>query len=249
MELTVEQFGDLPDFMKEQFEEVEGKYLSVESLKLQKVKSTADNLDKELKLVRGEFSTLKESFGVEQQRKADEIKAARDAALEEATSKGESAKIKELYEQKMLDLEQRSYERGKLEASNEFKQQSLVSEAAAIRGKLAAKLGLDEDSQAAIEMLLSNMLKPSDDGIGFFDATGSALSISDVNQFEAEVIKKSPMFKRLIKPDVIVSGAGLASGGATVNVGAKLNRSTMSAEEKHEYVKEHGQQAFLKLPK
>jgi hypothetical protein len=249
MELTVEQFGDLPDFMKEQFEEVEGKYLSIDSLKLQKVKSTADNLDKELKLVRGEFSTLKESFTQEQQRKADEIKAARDSALEEATSKGESAKIKELYEQKMADLEQRSYERGKLEASNEFKQQSLASEAAAIRGKLAAKLGRDEDSQSAIEMLLSNMLKPSDGSIGFFDAKGSALSIDDINQFETDVIKKSPMFKHLIKPDVIVSGAGLANGGAAVNAGTKLNRSTMSAEQKYEYIKEYDQQAFLKLPK
>lgn len=226
MKLTVEQFGDLPDFMKEQFEEVEGKYLSIDSLKLQKVKSTADNLDKELKAVRGEFSTLKESFTQEQQRKADEIKAARDAALEEATSKGESAKIKELYEQKMADLEQRSYERGKLEASNEFKQQSLASEAAAIRGRLAAKLGMDEDSQEAIEQLLEKMIKPSDDGIEFFDVKGSALSIVDINQFETEVIKKSPMFKRLIKPDTVVSGGGLAGGGSGSAVTKPLSKMT-----------------------
>ena len=190
-------------------------------MKLATVKNTADNLDRELKGIRGEFSQLKETFTAEQQRKADEIKAARDEALEEATSKGEAAKIKELYEQKMADLELRSYERGKSEAAQEFKSQSLASEAKSMRSSLAAKLARDEDSQAAIEMLLVNMIKPDENEIGLFDASGSALSITDLKVFEDEVIKKSPIFKHLIKPDHAVSGGGLASGGTVGSVGVK----------------------------
>jgi len=113
----------------------------------------------------------------------------------------------------MADLELRSYERGKSEAAQEFKSQSLASEAKNMRSSLAAKLARDEDSQAAIEMLLVNMIKPSENEIGLFDSSGSAVSIKDLKQFEDEVIKKSPVFKHLIKPDHTVSGGGLASGG------------------------------------
>ena len=232
MELTAEQFQEVPEFLRENFEEKDGKYFSIESLKLAAVKNTANNLDSELKSIRGEFSQLKETFTAEQQRKADEIKAARDEALEEATSKGEAAKIKELYEQKMADLELRSYERGKSEAAQEFKVEQLDSQAKSMRSSLAAKLARDEDSQAAIEMLLNNMIKPSENEIGLFDSSGSAVSIKDLKQFEDEVIKKSPLFKHLIKPDHVVNGGGLASGGNQSFSSTPTNTAAEAAKKK-----------------
>lgn len=249
MDLTIEQFSGLPEFLKEQYQESDGVYKSVDSMKFATVKQTADKLDKELKAARGEFATLKETFDTEQLAKAEQLKLAKDKALEDATGKGEVSKIHELYEQKMADLEKRSYEKGKLEASGEYKAQSLAKDALSLRTNIAAKYALDDDCQSAMSMLLSGMIKAGDDSVGFYDAAGSALSITDSAEFEREIIKKSPMFKRLMKPEHTVNGGGMAGGGSSTQAAVKLSRSTMTATQKHEYAKEHGQQAFLKLPK
>lgn len=213
MILDDDKFNELPEWLKDKYEKTDEGYQSIDSIKLAKVKSTADNLDSELKGFKSKFDELNDKFTQSEQAKADEIKRARDEALDEATTKGESDKIKEIYEQKMQDLEQRSYERGKSEAAQEFKSQSLQKDAESMRAKLAAELARDSDSQATIEMLLGNMIKPSEDGVTFFDAQGGALSINDINVYKADVLKKSPMFKHLIKADHKVEGAGNANGG------------------------------------
>ncbi len=213
MILDDDKFNELPEWLKDKYEKTDEGYQSIDSIKLAKVKSTADNLDSELKGFKSKFDELSDKFTQTEQAKADEIKRARDEALEEATTKGESDKIKEIYEQKMRDLEQRSYERGKSEAAQEFKSQSLQKDAESMRAKLAAELAVDSDSQAALEILLGNMIKPSEDGVTFFDAQGGALSINDINVYKTDVLKKSPMFKHLIKADHKVEGAGNANGG------------------------------------
>ena len=232
MDLTIEQFSGLPEGLQDQFQEVDGVYKSIDSMKLATVKQTADKLDKELKAARGEFATLKETFDAEQLAKAEQLKIAKDKALEDATGKGEVSKIHELYEQKMADLEKRSYEKGKLEAAGEYKSQSLAKDAFSLRTNLAAKLARDEDSQAAISMLLAGMIKAGDEGVGFYDAAGSALSVKDISEFENEVIKKSSIFKHLIKPDHQVGGAGMASGGSNSASKEKENAQAVEAKKK-----------------
>ena len=230
MILDDDKFNELPEWLKDKYEKTDEGYQSIDSIKLAKVKSTADNLDSELKGFKSKFDELNDKFTQSEQAKADEIKRARDEALDEATTKGESDKIKEIYEQKMADLEQRSYERGKSEAAQEFKSQSLQKDAESMRAKLAAELAVDSDSQAALEMLLGNMIKPSDDGVTFFDAQGGALSINDINVYKTDVLKKSPMLKHLIKTDHKVEGAGNANGGAAGGSGSndkpKLSNAT-----------------------
>ena len=230
MDLTIEQFSGLPEGLQDQFQEVDGVYKSIDSMKLATVKQTADKLDKELKAARGEFATLKETFDTEQLAKAEQLKLAKDKALEDATGKGEVSKIHELYEQKMADLEKRSYEKGKLEASGEFKAQSLAKDALSLRTNIAAKYALDDECQSAMLMLLAGMVKVGDEGVGFYDAAGSALSITDPAEFEREVIKKSPMFKRLMKPEHTVIGGGMAGGGS--NSAAKEKENAKAAEAK-----------------
>lgn len=214
MELTSEQFSELPEFMKTQFEEFEGKYLSVDSLKLQKVKSTADTLDARAKEFETKYKNLETQLSEFEKNKALELQKARDEALEQALTKQETDEVKKIYQQKMDDLEARSFERGKMEAMQEFKAQSLSKDAEVLRKSIAADIAHDDSSRSALELLLASMIKPSDDSIGFFDAQGSALSVKDSKEFVSEVIKKNPIFKHLIKPDIVVSGAGLAGGGA-----------------------------------
>lgn len=209
-----DKFNELPEWLKDQYEKTDDGYQSVDSLKLAKVKGTADNLDTELKGIKSQYEELNAKLTDAEQRKANEIKEAREKALEEATGKGEIDQVKELYAQKMADLEERSLKRGREEAMKEFKSESLNKDAQNMRAKLAAELARDEDSQVAIEMLLNAMIKPSDDGIEFYDTKGGALSINDVNVYKNDVLKKSPFFKHLIKADHVVSGAGNASGGA-----------------------------------
>lgn len=209
-----DKFNELPEWLKEQYEKTDDGYQSVDSLKLAKVKGTADNLDTELKGIKSQYAELNEKLTSAEQRKADEIKEAREKALEEATSKGETDQIKDLYAQKMADLEERSLARGREEAMKEFKSESLSKDAQNMRAKLAAELARDEDSQSAIEILLGNMIKPSDDGIEFYDTQGGALSINDVNVYKSDVLKKSPLFRHLIKADHKVEGAGNVNGGA-----------------------------------
>lgn len=209
-----DKFNELPEWLKDQYEKTDEGYQSVDSLKLAKVKGTADNLDTELKGIKSQYEELNAKLTDAEQRKANEIKEAREKALEEATGKGEIDQVKELYAQKMADLEERSLKRGREEAMKEFKSESLNKDAQNMRAKLAAELARDEDSQVAIEMLLNAMIKPSDDGIEFYDTKGGALSINDVNVYKNDVLKKSPLFKHLIKADHVVSGAGKANGGA-----------------------------------
>ena len=42
---------------------------------------------------------------------------------------------------------------------------------------------------------------------------------------------------------------GTGAGGHKSNSGGSLKRSEMSASDKADYIRKHGQQAFLKLPK
>lgn len=230
MILDDDKFNELPEWLKENYEKTDEGYQSIDSIKLAKVKGTADNLDKELKGIRGEFGALQDTFTQAEKQKALDIQAAREKALEEATSKGETEQVKELYAQKMADLESRSIAKGREDALKEFKAESLNKDAQNMRSKLAAELARDEDSQVAIEMLLNAMIKPSEDGIEFYDAKGGALSINDINVYKNDVLKKSPFFKHLIKPDHVVEGAGNASGGAaggsSNNGKPKLNKTT-----------------------
>lgn len=232
MDLDKEKYDDLPEFLKGEFEEVDGVYKSKDSLKLAQVKQTANELDSKAKQFESKYSELETRLNEYEQNKQEEIQRARNEALEQATSKGESDEIRRIYEEKMQDLEQRSYERGKQEAAQEFKKQSVTKDSESLRSKLAAELARDEDSQAAIEALLGGMIKPTDDGVGFFDAKGGALSIDDVNAYKEEVLKKSPLFKHLIKADHVVSGAGNASGGAA-SQNPNVNKNPKAEEAKN----------------
>jgi hypothetical protein len=96
----------------------------------------------------------------------------------------------------------------------------------------------DEDGKYAVRIL-------DDDSEVRFNSRGEYMTINDY----VEELRSDDVFGRAFMVDV-KSGSGSKPNGSSGSAGKKqiLNRSQMSYKDKAEYVKEHGQEAFLKLP-
>lgn len=223
MQITEEQFNEVPEFMKDQFEKQEdGTYANVDSLKVASLKGSLDGLDAKLKAKDGEFSQLSEKLNTIEQSKADEIKAATEKALSEAESKGDVAKIKAHFEQEMADLEKRVAERTREEVKGEYSAKQAADKAVSLRKLIAKDLAKDAKSEAAIEFMLQSMLKPNEmNEISLYDAQGSATSVKgDDIEAAKKAISDMPQFAWLVdgssmlptKQSGIANGAGNPSG-------------------------------------
>lgn len=219
MEITQEQFEQVPEFLKSQYEKQEsGAYVSVEGLKVASLKSSLDGLDGKLKTRDTEFNQLNERLTTFEQTKADEIKAATEKALAEAETKGDVDAIKSHYEQQMADLEKRVAERTRGEVENEFTAKQVADKAANLRKLIAKDLAKDADAEASIEFMLGSLLKPNESNeISLYDMTGSATSVKgdDLEAVKAE-LKKIGQFKHLIDGSSLLptKNNGIANGGS-----------------------------------
>lgn len=122
-----------------------------------------------------------------------------------------------------------------------------------------ADIGGREDANGAnaYSILLSEIAKSSafdENGNVFFKATdGTTLRNNDGTPMSLKdrynSIRESEEFGFLFKTKRTKSGSGMnpANGKATAQSG--LTRSSMSHSEKAVYIKQHGQEAYLKLPK
>jgi len=97
-DLTKEQYEQLPDFVRDDYTEVDGVY---KHAGMMKVKGTLNDLDSRLKSKDTEFNELSERLNQFEQQKAQEIEQARKDALEQAKSKGEVESIEQLYQEQM----------------------------------------------------------------------------------------------------------------------------------------------------
>lgn len=164
--------------------------------------------------------------------KARELEEAQ-AAIEEARAK-EKGEFKELWERE---------QKAKAEIAEKY--DSLIKriqqkevEGAAL--SIASELTRDTKRAELLRKEISQFARYTDDGVKF-EMGGVEVDRAKVM---AHITDNYPF---------LVDGSGATGGGATgANKGggaAILNRSKMTAEEKAAYVKEHGQAAFLKLPK
>jgi hypothetical protein len=225
MPLTQEQFEQLPDFVKGDYVEKDGAFVPAASVEVEQLtgkvtalKSSLDGLDSKLK--------------AQSQAEAEKIEAARQAALEEARTKGDVKAIEERYQQQMADLEKRVAEKTREEVTKELTSKQAEQQASAQADKLGAMLGVDKESGEALADLIRHRVKvdPETGKRIYHDAKGSALSVDD-NGF-IEELKKEARFKRLIKADVPTTGGGNANGNGGNGGGAPDANSRADAAKK-----------------
>ena len=217
VDLTKEQFEQLPDFIQGDYEQVGDVYKHAGMIK---VKQTADNLDGKLKETNQRLTEFEKT-------QAAAIEKARTDALEEARSKGDVKAIEERYQQQMDDLEKRVRQEAYDQAKSEIKGEQAKKDASAIADKIGLSIGVDEDAGYAIADLIRARVEidPDTNKETYFDAKGSALSV-DRNGFIAE-LKKEARFKRLIKGTTATNGGGGANGsGGGSAVNRKFNEMT-----------------------
>lgn len=227
-DLTKEDYEALPEAAKEDYTQVGDVYKHAGVLKL---KSSLNDLDEKYKSAEKLAQELQDKFTQQEQLEADKIAQAREEALKNADTKGETDKIHELYAQKMADLEKRSKEAGRQEAEKEFTVKQLDTKVESIKSNIAAEWARDKESQRALELVLGTMVKRGDGKIEFFDDQGRALSVEDQKAFVEDVVKQSPMFKHLIKGETPTNSPGFANG-AGVNNGRTVVTNAKAEEAK-----------------
>ena len=100
-DLTQEQYEQLPEFIRDDYKEVDGVY---KHAGLVKVKQTANDLDTQLKASKKSNDELNEQMSAFEQQKKDDIEAATALALKNAQTDKDVEKIELIHEQKMNDL-------------------------------------------------------------------------------------------------------------------------------------------------
>ena len=214
MALNKEIYDTLPDAVKADYVEHEGAYVPAATLEVNQLTSKVTALKGSLDSLDGK---LKEQAKAE----AEKIEAARQAALEEARTKGDVKAIEERYQQQMKDLEERTAERVRGEVTKEFTQKQAEQKAASIAESIGLAHGVDKDAGEAVADLIRSRVKvdPETGKEIYHDAKGSALSV-DKEGF-IETLKKEPRFKHLLKA-AATTGGGFANGsnGGSASTGA-----------------------------
>ncbi len=163
---------------------------------------------------------------------------AKRQALEAAQTEAEEARAKEkgefksLYEKTLAELEKER------QAAQEYRQQVTRSTLEGEAGKIAAELSRDTARAALLSEQAQKLLKPTDEGLQY--------EIGGVQVDRAKALDHL----RASFP-FLVDGSQASGGGATGGNGGAVSqkRSAMSAAEKAAFIAEHGQAAYLKLPK
>lgn len=216
-DLTKEQYEQLPDFARGDYQEVDGVFKHAGVLKL---KGSLNELDSKYKAQLSEVNERLNGFETEKQHA---IEAARAKALEEAKSKGDVEAIEKRYQEQMEDLKRRVAEDTRLEVSKEYEFKSAQSRAQAeIADIVAALKPVDEEAAELLKLAISKSQQVTDDGkIIYLNSDGSASSL-DKKGFATELVNGGK-FKHLRQAVQHTTGAGLANGSlggsAPVSVG------------------------------
>lgn len=191
----------------------------------------------------GELKEFKSKFdGVD----VDSILSlAHKAKEDEITKKIAEGKFDEVLAQK-TDLMRSDYE----QKLNEQTSRAQTLESKVLNGFIAvaaAQAGVQPEAIDLVNMLASSQFK--------LDANGDPVAVNA----QGEVINgkdgKTPLsvadwLASLRESKPLLWGTPQGSGAQGSKGGSQnVNRSSMSADEKAKYIKEHGQQAFLNLPK
>lgn len=207
-ELTKEQYEQLPDFVRDDYTEVDGVY---KHAGMMKVKGTLNDLDSRLKSKDTEFNELSERLNNFEQQKAQEIEQARADALEQAKSKGEVESIEQLYQEQMADLEKRTEQRVRSEVEQEYTLKEVNNKAQIELTELVHGLKPKDDfAKRLIQDHLKNRQKVEDGKIIYLNEDGSASSLDKAGLLKE--LQESPMFKPLTSYTPPSLGGGNMNG-------------------------------------
>lgn len=165
----------------------------------------------------------------ERQKRREIEEAQAEAERKRAEEQGQ---FQDLYKQTQAELEKER------QAAAEYRQKIARATLEGEAGKIAAELSRDTARAALLAEQAAKFIKPTDDGLKF--------EIGGVQVDRAKALDHL----RASFP-FLVDGSQASGGGATGGNGGAVSqkRSAMSAAEVSAYVAEHGQAAFLKLPK
>lgn len=207
-DLTKEQYEQLPDFVRDDYTEVDGVY---KHAGMMKVKGTLNDLDSRLKSKDTEFNALNERLTQFEQTKAQEIEQARAEALEQAKSKGEVESIEQLYQEQMADLEKRTEQRVRSEVEQEYTLKEVNNKAQLELSDLVHGLKpKDGFAKRLIQDHLKNRQKVEDGKIIYLNEDGSASSLDKAGLLKE--LQESPMFKSLTSYTPPSQGGGNMNG-------------------------------------
>ena len=207
-DLTKEQYEQLPDFVRDDYTEVDGVY---KHAGMMKVKGTLNDLESRLKSKDTEFNALNERLTQFEQTKAQEIEQARKDALEQAKSKGEVESIEQLYQEQMADLEKRTEQRVRSEVEQEYTLKEVNNKAQIELTELVHGLKPKDDfAKRLIQDHLKNRQKVEDGKIIYLNEDGSASSLDKAGLLKE--LQESPMFKSLTSYTPPSQGGGNMNG-------------------------------------
>lgn len=189
-ELTQEQFDQVPEFIKGDYEQV-GEVFRL------KAEGKAEALKASLNALDGKYKGLEKTVADIESAKAAEIEAAKAEALEKARTKGDVAAIEKRYQEQMADLEKRS---GETIKQYEDRMERLTgsmkeSKRDAVVESLASKLNVFDKSRKVFDKLVRERIDydPESGKVTYFDDQGGALSV-DTAGFLAELEKDEGLF-------------------------------------------------------
>jgi hypothetical protein len=212
-ELTVEQFEQLPEFVRGDYEKSGEVYIPVAEGKMRAMKGTLNDLDSKYKQANSRIEEIERT-------KAQEIESAKTEALKKARSNGDVEAIEKRYQEQMADLERRNGETLK-QYEDRLKARDtryIATERKSIIGAIAKELKVFDDSMKLFEKMIEDRISidPETEKRVFLDEAGGATSL-DVSGLIAE-LAKDPAFDRLRNKPVatggLVNGNNGNGGGA-----------------------------------
>jgi len=237
-ELTQEQFEQLPEFVRDDYEQAGEVYRPKAEGKVAALKSSLDAMDGKYKTAESRIKEIEDS-------QAAAIEAAKKEALETARNKGDVSAIEKRYQEQMADLEKRSNEtveqyKARLEAlTDKLKTGGRKS----IIGDLAAELKIFDDSKPLFEKLIGDRVDvdPETGKETYLDENGGATSL-DKTGFLAELMKDKG-FDRMRQAEAnkggLANGNNGNGGGASVTV-TRAQWDSMSHAQRSELSKSGG---------
>lgn len=225
-DLNKEQFDQLPEFIRDDYTEVDGVY---KHAGMMKVKQTANDLDAKLKTRDQEYNSLNERMNGFEQQKQSDIDAAKAEALKDAKTQGDVDAIEKLHREQMADLETRVEERTRTAVATETAQARAVEKANTAAARIAGDCAIDKEARELLEEAISKRIKPDESGnVIFHNEDGTASSL-DESGFIAEILA-SKRYKRLTKASPTTTGGGMLNGGGNGGGGRTVEPVNTAAE-------------------
>lgn len=238
-ELSKEQFEQLPDFVRDDYEQSGDLYVPKLVGKVTSLKESLNSLDGKYKTTEQQLRQLTDS-------QKEAIEEAKRQALEGARSKGDVSAVEKRYQEMLEDSQKRAGETAAQFEARIAKMADTIkgTKRNEILANARAKLKVFDDSKKAFDKLVSGMIDidPETGKEIYLDDGGGATSLDNAG-FLA-MLEKDPTFSRMregVPPSKggIVSGNNSSGGGAS-RVMSRSDFESMNPAQRANFMKEGG---------